>query len=95
MQSLTGYYQTAADHQQVRQEVFADLESFGARICDEIDSLGRQAEESPPYLRYCGMVGGGGWGHGCGGGEESENKHFECHIIVFSSPDLTMGGVRG
>eukprot|EP00731_Ephydatia_muelleri_P022897 Em0015g480a len=36
---------------EVRQDVFADLELFGARIRDEIEALGRQAEENPPYLR--------------------------------------------
>lgn len=37
---------------QVRQEVFPELELFGAYIRDEIDALGRQAEQNPPYLRY-------------------------------------------
>lgn len=37
--------------EEVRQDVFADLESFGVRIRDEIDLLGRQAEENIPYHR--------------------------------------------
>ena len=74
--------------------MFADLELFGARIRDEIEALGRQAEENPPYLRYFGMVWGGGRGRGCGGGEESV-RHVALLIAVLTSPDHTMGGARG
>jgi len=37
--------------QDVVEEVFPDLEGFGSRLCEEIDSLGRQAELEPPFLR--------------------------------------------
>ena len=37
--------------QDVVEEVFPDLERFGSRLCEEIDSLGRQAELEPPFLR--------------------------------------------
>ena len=33
-------------------DVFNDLSSFGNRISDEIDHLGRTAELEPPTLRY-------------------------------------------
>lgn len=36
---------------QVCDEVFADLERFGDRVSGEIDTLGRQAELEPPYIR--------------------------------------------
>lgn len=36
---------------QVCEEVFADLERFGDRVSGEIDTLGRQAELEPPYIR--------------------------------------------
>lgn len=37
--------------QEVCEEVFPDLERFGERISNEIESLGRQAELEPPYIR--------------------------------------------
>lgn len=36
---------------QVFEEVVTDLERFGDRVSGEIDSLGRQAELEPPYIR--------------------------------------------
>ena len=36
---------------QVCEEVFPDLERFGDRVSGEIDTLGRQAELEPPYIR--------------------------------------------
>ena len=35
----------------VVEAVFPDLERFGSRLCEEIDSLGKQAELEPPFVR--------------------------------------------
>ena len=43
--------------QNIVEEVFPDLERFGSRLCKEIDSLGKQAEVEPPFLRVF-----DGWG---------------------------------
>lgn len=37
---------------QVFAEVSADLERFGTRLKDEIDSLGRECELNPPRLQH-------------------------------------------
>ncbi|XP_066545546.1 acyl-CoA dehydrogenase family member 11 [Amia ocellicauda] len=34
------------------QEVWADLERFGERLCSEVDTLGWQCEERPPHLLH-------------------------------------------
>ena len=42
----------------MRNDVFKDLESFGARVSSEITTLGREAEINPPTLQQY-----DGWGH--------------------------------
>ena len=36
---------------QVREEIFPDLERLGSRVAQELEPIGREAEENPPTLK--------------------------------------------